>query len=331
VKVSVVLTVYNATWCVERALDSALSQTLPPHEVLVCDDGSTDGTPELIENTFGSRVTVLRLPHKNASATRSVGLARATGDWLAFMDADDTWMKNKLERQHDYLVEHPEVRHLSTDGIFVSPDGVLRESWLSDYFKPPRELRGDLVPLLVERCFILMSSVLVERGIYHEVGGIDPNIVYSHDYDLWLRVGSRVPMAVMNERLITYFTSPGALSRRYEARHRDNLAIMRKLERGEYRKDPQLMRRGAERAAALEYDLGLICLRTGRIEEGRAHLRRAAAAGPATRRLLAAAAGHAPGWVFPALRRAHFLKGPVQESRASKAYIDDDPVERRAS
>jgi len=329
-KVSVVLTVYNATWCVERALDSALSQTVPPDEILVCDDGSTDGTADLIENTFGSRVTVLRLPHRNASATRSVGLARASGDWLAFMDADDTWYPMKLERQRDYIVAHPEVRHVSTDGVFVSPDGVIRESWLSDYFHPPRELQGDLLPMLIERCFILMSSSLVERNTYHEVGGMDPDVVYSHDYDLWMRIAGRWPMAVINERLITYFTSPGALSRRYEARHRDNLELMRRVERGVYRPDPALMKRGAERAAALEYDLGLICLRTGRTVEGQAHLRRAAVAGPAARRVLATVGGHLPGWALPALRRARWLRGAVQESREAAATIDDDPAVRRA-
>ena len=329
-KVSVVLTVYNAAWCVERALDSALSQTLPPDEILVCDDGSTDGTPDLIENTFGSRVTVLRLPHRNASATRSVGLARASGDWLAFMDADDTWYPRKLEAQRDYLVAHPEVRHVSTDGVFVSPDGVVRESWLSDYFHPPRELRGDLLPMLIERCFILMSSSLVERNTYHEVGGMDPDVAYSHDYDLWMRIAGRWPMAVINERLITYLTSPGALSRRYEARHRDNLELMRRVERGVYRPDPALMKRGAERAAALEYDLGLICLRTGRTVEGQAHLRRAAAAGPAARRVLATVGGHLPGWAMPALRRARWLRGAVHESREAAAPIEDDPAVRRA-
>src|SRR5262245_11955696 len=129
-RASAVLTVYNASWCIEQALESVLAQTLPAHEILVCDDGSTDGTADLVERRFGNRVRVLRLPHRNASATRSIGLDQATGDWLALLDADDLWKPEKLERQAAFVARHPEVRWLSTDGRYVSKEAVLRESWL---------------------------------------------------------------------------------------------------------------------------------------------------------------------------------------------------------
>lgn len=320
-KVSAVFAVYNATWCVERALDSVLGQTAPPYEVIVCDDGSTDGTPELIESTFGNAVTVLRLPHRNASAARAEGLARARGDWLAFVDADDTWVPHKLETQLAYLARHPEVRHISSDGVYVSSDRVLRESWLSDYFNPVRELCGDLFPLLIERCFVLMSSVLVERNAYHEVGGIDPQMVYSHDYDLWMRMWARYPAAVLPDRLITYFWSPNALSRRYEARHRDNLELMRRVERGLLRPEPALRRRAAQRVANLEYDLGLVCLRTGRAAEARAHLWRASRDGPLRRRAISVAGAVLPAWAFRPLSRLAWLKSTVHESRETFGHI----------
>ena len=327
-KVSAVFAVYNATWCVERALDSVLGQTVPPDEILVCDDGSTDGTPELIESSFGSAVTVLRLPHRNASAARADGLARARGDWLAFVDADDTWLPHKLEAQLEYLARHPEVRHVSSDGVYVSSDRVLRESWLSDYFDPVRELNGDLLALLVERCFVLMSSVMVEARAYREVGGIDPKMIYSHDYDLWMRIAARHPMAVMPDRLITYFSSPNALSKRYEARHRDNLELMSRVERGELRADPALMRRGSRRAADLAYDLGVLCLRDGRAAEARPYLRRAMQEGPATRRILSAAGAMLPAWAFGPLSRLSWLRGRVHRSREVFGHIGSSDMAR---
>ena len=314
-KVSAILAVYNAAWCVERALDSLLAQTRRPDEIIVCDDGSTDGTPDLIESVCGNAVSVLRLPHRNAAAARAVGLARAGGDWLAFMDADDSWLPHKLETQLAYLERHPEVRHISSDGVYVSPGGVLRESWLADYFFPVRELRGDLLEALVERCFVLMSSAMVERDAYHEVGGLDPEIVYSHDYDLWLRLYARYPAAVLPDRLTTYFSSPNALSKRFVERYRDNLMLMRRVERGLLRPAPALMRRGAERAASIEFDLGLMCLRGGRTAEARAHLRRSLACGPARRRLLGAAGAVLPTWALRRLSRAGWAKGTVHESR----------------
>ncbi len=330
-RVSVVMSVYNGTWCIEGALDSLLAQQVRPDEILICDDGSTDGTPDLVERRYGSAVTVLRLPHRNSSATRSVGLARATGDWLAFMDADDTWLPAKLATQLAYLERHPEIRHLSSDGVFVAAEGVLRRSWLSDYFRPVRPLHGDLYPLVLERCFILISSVLLERKVYEAVGGIDPHIVYSHDYDLWLRALGRYPGAVIAEPLTTYFSSPNALSRRYEARHRDDLAIMRRAQLGFYRRDPVTQRRAAERAAALEYRLGIRCLQSGRVSEGRERLRRAALEGPVGRRLVALAGSFLPDWAVEPLRGVAWLKTSTRLEEGPGPARPESPDERRGA
>jgi glycosyltransferase involved in cell wall biosynthesis len=313
--ISVVMAVYNASWCVGRALESVAAQSQTPIEVLVCDDGSTDGTPEWIEQHHGDQVTLLRLPHRNAAAARRVGLQRARGEWLAFMDADDLWRSDKLERQTSFLARHPEVRWLCSDGVLVSADGVLRESWLSDYFEPVRDRVGDLLPALVERCFPLMSSMVVERQAYVDVGGIDPAIVYSHDYDLWLRLAARFPGGVMSDRLTEYLYHPGQLSRRIEERGLDDLAIMRRVERGDLGHAPALRARGARRAAALEFDLALRCFRSARIPEGRGRMWRAAAAGPVRRRLLAWCGAVLPAAALPGLMRSAWLKRVVGSQR----------------
>jgi glycosyltransferase involved in cell wall biosynthesis len=327
-RVSVVLTVYNATWCVERAVASALEQTLAPAEILVCDDGSTDGTPDLVERRFGDRVRVLRLPHANASATRRAGLAAATSPWLAFLDADDAWRPQKLERQAAFLERHPEVRWLGSDGRYVSAHGVIRESWLSDYFTPVRDMVGDLLPALVERCFPLVSSMVVERRAYDSVGGLDPALIYSHDYDLWLRLAARHPGGIMAESLLDYWTGPASLSRHFEARYRDDAMLMRRIAGGALGRAPALRRRAAARAASLEFDLGMVCLRSGRIAEGRDRLRRAAAgAGPWRRRLLAAGGALLPGLARPWLLRSGFLRDMVVDSRERHRPMVPEPVE----
>ncbi|MEO7866110.1 MAG: glycosyltransferase, partial [Candidatus Eisenbacteria bacterium] len=301
--VTVVLTVYNAAWCVERAIDSVLAQTVPPSEIIICDDGSEDGTPDLIERRYGMRVTVRRLPHQNAAAARRYGLAEARGDWLAFLDADDWWQHDKLEQQLDYLQRHPEVKWLSTDGPYVSEAGIERESWLSDYFDPVRELNGDLFPVLLQRCFPLMSSMLVEHEAYDAVGGLDGSIVYSHDYDLWLRLASRYPGAVLAQKLVSYWTHPGALSKRYEMRYRDDLMLMQRIARGELRGEPELKAAASKRAASHAFDLGLMCLRSGRSAEGRAFLRQALGDGPAVRRAAAALGSVLPDGLVPLVKR----------------------------
>ncbi len=326
-RVSLIVCAYNAAWCVERALESALGQRRLPDEILVADDGSNDGTAELVEAGYGDRVRLLRLAHRGITATRIVALAESRGDWFAILDADDTWMPDKLERQLAFLERHPEVRWISTDGSYVSAEGVIRASWLSDYFDPVRSLAGDMLPTLVERCFPLASSVMVQTEAYHQVGGFDPAYLYSQDYDLWLRLSARYPGGLLAEPLVTYYSSPGQLSRRYEERYRDDLRLMQRIARGELGRRPGVQRHAAERAAALEFDIALVCLRSGRLREGRQRLWQAAAAGPFSRRLVAACGALLPHRALPRLVRSAWLKESVQRTRRQGRRMRlDDPA-----
>ena len=322
--VSVVVAVWNGAWCIERALVSVLEQTRPPAEIIVCDDGSTDGTADLVERRFGERVRVLRLPHRSSPAARREGLQIATGDWLAFLDADDWWDPDKLERQLAFAALHPEVKWIYTDGRYVSEQGVLQLSWLQEYFQPVRELTGDLFPDLLVRCFALMSSVLLARDAYRESGGIDPAIPYSHDYDLWLRVLAKSPGAVMPENLVYYWSHPDAMSKRYDRRYLDDLGILDRVERGEFRDDLATRRTARRRRASHAFDLGMLYLRTGRAVEGRALLRRALDSGPATRRAVALAALLAPDRILPSISRLQWVKRLVVSARAPARRIRED-------
>jgi hypothetical protein len=299
-KVSVLLTAYNATWCIERSLDSVFAQTRLPDEVLVADDGSEDDTVDLIGRRYGSRVRVVRLPHRGLTVSRRASVEAASGDWFSVLDADDWWEPTKLERQLTFLAAHPEIRWCGTDGDYVSAEGVIRASWMSEYFHSLRELTGDVLPLLVERCFPLVSSMLIERGAYMEVGGYDLSIPYSQDYGLWLKLASRFPGGFIAEPLIHYWSSPNQLSRRLEARYRDDLGLMRRVASGEFRRDPKLQLRGEQRAAAIAYDLAIVCMREGRVGEARELLATARRHGPFMRRLLAWSGSLTPG---PAMGR----------------------------
>jgi glycosyltransferase involved in cell wall biosynthesis len=314
-RVSVVIAAYNAAWCIERALDSLVAQSHVPDEVLVCDDGSTDGTADLIADRYGPPIQVLRLPHRNAAEARWVGLERASGDWLAFMDADDYWKPEKLERQLQLIDRRPELRWTGTDGVLFSDDGIVRESWLSDYFDPVKDMDGDLLSPLIERCYPLLSSMMVERNAFREVGGLNRSYALSYDYDLWLRLAVRYPGLISSERLIGYYTGPKTLSRRFEARHREDHRIMRRFARGDYSGAAGARRQAGVRAAALDFDLALLCLRSGRVREARLRLWRAAAQGPMRRRLLAFGGALAPRWSMKRLMRSGWLKSSVAGAR----------------
>lgn len=315
-KISAVITCYNAAWCIERSLDSVLAQTRPADEIVVSDDGSTDDTVALIERRYGDRVRVLKLPHRGLTPSRRAAIEAAQGNWIALLDADDEWLPERLEREVAVIERHPEVRWVSSDGRFVSDTAVLRESWLADYFDPVREQVGDLYPTLVKRCWPLVSSALFEARAYHDVGGFDVDIVWSQDYDLWLRLAARFPAALLPDRLIRYYSSPGQLSRRIEERYRDDLKLMRRTADGTLRRDASLQRIAAARAASLEFDIGVMCLRSGRMKEGRVRLMRAAGApGPLGRRAMALGGALVPGWTLRRLMRSTWVKGTVKGAR----------------
>src|SRR3569833_81721 len=111
-KVSVVIPAWNAQACLSRAIRSVLAQTLPPFEILVVDDGSTDATPSLVRQ-FGSPVRLIHQGHAGAAAARNTGIAAASGEYIAFLDADDEWLPRKLQRQMSLHRDHELVLSFS--------------------------------------------------------------------------------------------------------------------------------------------------------------------------------------------------------------------------
>jgi len=105
-RASVIIPAYNCGRFLAEAVDSALAQTRPPHEIIVVDDGSTDDTPEVAKR-FGDRIVYHRQANRGVSAARNAGMERATGNWLAFLDADDLWEGNKLERVAPLCLSEP--------------------------------------------------------------------------------------------------------------------------------------------------------------------------------------------------------------------------------
>jgi glycosyltransferase involved in cell wall biosynthesis len=120
--VSVIIPVYNTERYVAQAIESVLSQTHPSHEIVVVDDGSTDETPSIL-NSFGARIAVVRQPQSGPATALNAGIERAGGDLLAFLDADDLWPPDKLQRQCDLLSRQPEIEAAFGQARqFVSPD-----------------------------------------------------------------------------------------------------------------------------------------------------------------------------------------------------------------
>ncbi len=318
--VGVVVPAYNAREFVGGALESVLAQTHPVDEIVVVDDGSTDGTADFLQERYrercGERLRVLRLAHGGAACARNAALKACRSEWIAFLDADDGWQPEKNARQLAYLAQHPEVVWLSSDGVFCESAGVLRDSWLSDYFQPVRELRGDLYRLLVDRCFVLTSSVLARRDLVLEVGGMREDLANAQDYDLWLKLAARGPGALLAERLTFYRRRPGSLSTSQLSRLSNNIRLREGVAKGEPRPDPVAQRTAAFALTEFYWSLGLELLREGRAAEARGAFRAAALRPGLWRlRLLSLGAALLPGDWALGLRGRSWARGVVTSNK----------------
>jgi glycosyltransferase involved in cell wall biosynthesis len=195
-RVSVIIPTYNrATWVTE-AVVSVLAQTYRDFELLVVDDGSSDGTLAALAS-FGSQVKVLRREERRGvSAARNLGATAATGNWLAFLDSDDLWLPDKLARQVEYLRAHP--------NILICQTG---ETWIRNGVRvnPPeacRKVAGDIFLPSLSRCLVSPSAVMVHRRLFENLGGFDESLPAAEDYDLWLRIAWRYPVGLVPEPLV---------------------------------------------------------------------------------------------------------------------------------
>lgn len=220
--VSLIIPTHNRAHTLPRALDSVLAQTRPADEIIVVDDGSTDGTAELI-HTHYPQVRYVRQPNRGVSAARNAGIRAATGDWIALLDSDDAWQPRKLERQLATLP--PDARLAHCDEIWIR-NGV-RVNPMRKHAKAGGRIYRHCLPL----CAISPSAVLIHGEVFEHIGLFDESLPACEDYDLWLRVTARWPVHYLDEELvIKYGGHADQLSRRHPAMDRFRVRALEKMQ-----------------------------------------------------------------------------------------------------
>ncbi|HSR63956.1 MAG TPA: glycosyltransferase [Gammaproteobacteria bacterium] len=243
--VSVIIPTRDRALFVTRAIESVLNQSRLPEEIIVIDDGSTDGTSGILAREF-PLAKVLQSDGRGVSAARNLGIQYAEGDWIALLDSDDTWHGNKLKRQLLALEENPAYRVCHTNEIWIR-DGV-RVNPMKKHQKRGGFIFRDCLP----RCAMSPSSTLIHREIFERVGMFDENLPACEDYDLWLRISARYPVLFINKELVTkYGGHEDQLSQKYPAMDRFRIrSLARLLDQVDL--DPD------DRTAAIETLLGKI-------------------------------------------------------------------------
>ena len=193
--ISVVIPTYNRRQTIGRSIDSVLNQTLFPSEIIVVDDGSTDGTSDYIQSNFPS-IKLLSQPNKGVSAARNMGIKSIDANWIALLDSDDEWFSQKLEKQVLALSQNPDVKFCHTE------EKWFRNGVHVNQMKKHQKYGGHIFSKCLDICRISPSSVLFHQSLLDDVGYFDKDLKVCEDYDLWLRITAKYPVLYIDEPLL---------------------------------------------------------------------------------------------------------------------------------
>jgi glycosyltransferase involved in cell wall biosynthesis len=229
--VSIVIGAYNAQRYLAQTLDTLLAQTLADFELIVVDDGSVDTTPDILENyrTKDPRVRPLRIPHGGIVEAANAGIDAARSELIARADADDLYLPDRLEKQVNYLAQHPEVVALGSRMMVIEPYGSPVR--ISDHKLTHEEIEADLLQGVG---WAMPQPVsMLRRSVVLRVGGYRNKYPWSEDLDLFLRMAEVGRLANLPDVLAKYRHHPGSTNWR---KHKIQLA-----------NKPQMLREAHER------------------------------------------------------------------------------------
>ena len=209
-KISIVIPTFNRIGSLPRALDSALNQTYQPSEIIVVDNGSSDGTTKLLRERYPS-IRLLIEKKLGVSAARNKGIRHSKFQWIALLDSDDAWDKTKLEKQKNALASSQDhFRLVHTDEIWIRNGNKFNQ------MKKHQKFGGDIFNNCLSLCCISPSSVLINKNIFKEVGYFDESLPVCEDYDLWLKICSQEKILFINQKLtLKYGGHKDQLSKTY--------------------------------------------------------------------------------------------------------------------
>jgi glycosyltransferase involved in cell wall biosynthesis len=265
--ISVVIPTHNRCEMVVRALESVLTQTHLPVEVIIVDDGSTDGTAEKITPYLGSAdiVTVKYIwkVKGGVSSARNVGIAASGAEWISFLDSDDTWLPQKLERQVEALQRFPRSAACVTDAVYLNNPNLMQTAF-GQAAVEERPLFGELRDALRSIAYgyhgLYLQTLLVRRDLLAEIGVFDEFLQLSEDSDMFFRVARRTSISYVNLPLVQIDRTPNRV---------DGLIERAREEKTRYEVYLRLYNKWLDAIPPFEKEIrGLIRLRLSEVHSG---------------------------------------------------------------
>jgi len=192
---SVIIPTYNRKEYLGKALESVLGQTFVDHELIIIDDGSTDGTAEFITQYKDPRIHYFFQKHRGVACARNRGVAAAGGSYIAFLDSDDWWLKDKLDKFYQAIKAAPEYK------IFHSEERWYRQGRIVRPKKKHQKPDGYVYCRALAICCVSISTAVIHRDVFDKVGLFDETFEACEDYDFWLRATYHFPVKLIREYL----------------------------------------------------------------------------------------------------------------------------------
>jgi len=195
IETSIIIPTYNRLSFLKEAVESVLNQTNKDFELILVDDGSTDGTKEFAAG-LSKRLRYVYQENAGPSAARNLGISEAQGEYITFLDSDDLWLENKLQVEIDFLKANREAMVCYTDEIWI------RKGVRVNPKNKHRKYSGWIFEQCLPLCIVSPSSVLMKREFFESVGYFDETLPACEDYDLWLRASLKLPFHFIPQKLI---------------------------------------------------------------------------------------------------------------------------------
>jgi glycosyltransferase involved in cell wall biosynthesis len=228
-KLSVIIPTFNHGQYLMRAIDSVLGQTYKNLEIIVVDDGSTDNTKDQAR-AYDGLITYIYQPNKGLADARNTGIKASLGEFIAFLDADDWFLKDNLQIKMSFLESHRDAAWVYSDWQYVDEEGNYLKRGAEKFKYAAKKLNGYIFQELVHnRNFISPCTVVVKKTVLEDVNYFDPNVICQEDLDLWLRISLKYPAHYMDKVLVYVTVHPKSLSTDFTKWVNGNAVIADKL------------------------------------------------------------------------------------------------------